>query len=223
MTGPTPPRRGILLEAYNAVYVEVAKVASSSIKIALANLLQIEVHPSGDPHRTVFPSARLDQLPRPDMFVFGFVRNPWSRLLSCYLDKVGGQPGEFTHNTIRPGVANCLARYDSIVAGMLFDDFVHAVAAIPDSDADEHFRSQHTFFTNGTQPVAANFVGKYETLAADFAAVARQLRLPFSTLPHLQATQPEKPPSNYYTPALQELVAERYRVDIATFDYNSPV
>ena len=38
---------------------------------------------------------------------------------------------------------------------MSFDDFVQAVASIPDDRADEHFRSQHSFVTN-TEGVIAD-------------------------------------------------------------------
>jgi hypothetical protein len=106
---------------------------------------------------------------------------------------------------------------------MPFDAFVHAVAAIPDHDADEHLRSQHSFFTAGNQAVAADFIGRYENLPADFDAVERRLGLPLHGLPRLQATHPHQPYANSYTPALRDLAAERYHRDIETFHYRFPV
>jgi hypothetical protein len=49
---------------------------------------------------------------------------------------------------------------------MSFDAFVDAVAAIPDSRADAHFRSQHTFLTTsvGRLPdlvTGIDFLGRF--------------------------------------------------------------
>ncbi|HLI00525.1 MAG TPA: hypothetical protein VKV06_07040 [Acidimicrobiales bacterium] len=70
--------RAILLPEGKGAYVEIAKVASSSIKIFLAATFGIPLR-DGDPHATEFPTVRLADVP-PDSFVFSFVRNPWDRL-----------------------------------------------------------------------------------------------------------------------------------------------
>src|SRR5262245_25845253 len=165
----SPWDRSILLKPYRAIYLWIPKVACSSFKTAFAQLLRLDVERShGDPHRIRFPgpvrSERLQRLLYPGFFRFGFVRNPSDRLVSCYRDKIKNEVDGYTHFTYRPGVANCLARYDAFVAGMPFDAFVAAVASIPDDDADEHFRSQHTFLTNRKGEVMADFVGRYERL-----------------------------------------------------------
>ena len=219
-----PWRRRILLKRYRAIYIPVPKVACSSFKAAFAQLLGLSLDQAhGDPHRVWFPSPvpieNLQAILYPGFLRFGFVRNPWDRLVSCYRDKIGNEVDGYTHFTIRPGVANCLARFDSFVAGMSFDEFVDAVAAIPDSEADEHFRSQHTFLTNRKGELTADFVGRYERLAYDFKIVRERTGLPEIELPRLQAARSVAKYTPYYTPRTRQVVAGRFGKDIEMFGY----
>ena len=104
------PELSILIQPWQAVYVEVPKVACSSIKLAIAELLDSPLDgPGGDPHQSTFPVVTPDTdgpVMFPGFFSFTFVRNPWSRLLSCYRDKICLQVNGYTHSTIRPGMAD---------------------------------------------------------------------------------------------------------------------
>jgi chondroitin 4-sulfotransferase 11 len=170
----------ILLERYGAVYIEIPKVACTSIKTAIAGLAGVTLEDTGgNPHtaRWPAPGGELGRRgpPFPGLFSFAFVRDPWDRLVSCYRDKIRGEVDGYTYFTIRPGVADCLARFDAFFAGMSFDGFVRAVASIPDEHADAHFRSQHRFVTGDDGALAVDFVGRYEHLAEDFQRVSRTL------------------------------------------------
>jgi chondroitin 4-sulfotransferase 11 len=212
----------LLLEPYAAVYVEIPKVACTSLKVAIASTLDIELEQGGDPHQTEFPTVSPDiddGALFPELFSFTFVRNPWDRLVSCYRDKIAGEVHGFTASTIRPGVADCLARYDAFEADMTFEDFVTVVASIADSDADEHFRSQHTFVMNRSKKIGIDFVGRFEHLEHDFEHVERHLGMPKSSLPHLQAVNNPVHYAEYYSVGTRDKVAERYRTDIEVFNY----
>jgi hypothetical protein len=53
------PELTILLEPYAAVYIEIPKVACSSIKVAISELLELELDgPNKDPHRSTLPVAQ---------------------------------------------------------------------------------------------------------------------------------------------------------------------
>ena len=213
----------ILLERYGAVYVEIPKVACSSIKTVFAAHLGLGLEErGGNPHDLPWPMARPNRGRGPmfpGLFAFAFVRNPWERLVSCYRDKIGGEVDGFTFFTVRPGVADCLARFDAFFGGMSFEEFVRAVASIDDEEADTHFRSQHTFVTSGDGRLALDFIGRYERLAEDFRVVEERLGLPVVELPRLQATREPKRYADFYTDETRQIVAERYGRDLELFGY----
>jgi hypothetical protein len=217
-------RHRILLKPYRAIYISVPKVACTSFKTAFAGILDVDLERAkGDPHRVRYPRPvpieSVERFLYPGFYRFAFVRNPWDRLVSCYRDKIKNEVPGYTHFTIRPGVANCLARFDDFVPNMSFEAFVDAVASIPDRDADEHFRSQHTFLTDSEGWLAADFVGRYERLADDFRIVQERTGLPNIELPRLQAARKGAKYVDYYSAETRALVSERYRRDIEMFEY----
>src|SRR5947199_7233885 len=113
-TGVLPEIDGIVVSRYAAVFIEIPKVGCTSLKSICAQLLGLDLKGvGGDPHQVRYPTIvaeRSGDALFPGLFSFAFVRNPWDRLVSCYRDKILGEVDGFTHFTIRPGVANCLAR-----------------------------------------------------------------------------------------------------------------
>lgn len=209
----------ILLPEYSAMYVDIAKVASSSIKRVLADLLALEC-PDGNPHEAAF--IHPDQnTPMSDenapLYSFAFVRNPWDRLVSCYRDKIAGEVTDFTRFS-DSGVAHCLDGFDAFHAGMGFAEFVQALAEIPDSAADEHFRSQADYVADADNRIVVDFVGRYENLQADFAELARRLTLPVRQLPRLQNAPPRNY-TDYYDTSTRALICARYARDIELLNY----
>ena len=214
----------ILLEDYGAVFIDIAKVASSSLKAVCAAALGFDLTTvGGNPHEMAFPhppepSEASERLYR-DYYAFSFVRNPWDRLVSCYRDKILGEVADFTEIS-EAGIAHCLTGLEGFSAGMSFDAFVAAVASIPDNQAEEHIRSQFLALTNDRGYLAVDFVGRYETLAADFQYVANQIGLPSEiSLPRLQVNPRTVAYRDYYTATTRDLVAARFAQDIALFSY----
>jgi hypothetical protein len=215
----------VFLKPYSAVYIDIAKVASSSLKVTFAAVLGLDLDTvGGNPHEVEFPrppeqSCAGERL-YPSLYTFAFVRNPWDRLLSCYRDKIKGEVEDYTRFS-QSGVAGCLARFDAFSANMSFEEFVHAVTLIPDADADEHFQSQHKYLTNVWGEIAVDFVGRYENLESDFRYVAKRIGLPRGiSLPRLQANPRSVRYADYYTAATRDIVATQYAQDIALFSYH---
>ena len=146
-------------------------------------------------------------------FHFGFVRNPWDRLVSCYLNKVvGPRPGRF--NSFR--VKYPLVGFNR----MSFSDFVKFVCRVPEDLSEPHFRSQ-SFSLDAS---ALDFVGRFERFADDLTHLINHLGLDkrllkWATVKTNQSLEKTRHYSDFYTAETRRLVADRYASDIEQFNY----
>jgi hypothetical protein len=103
---------------------------------------------------------------------FGFVRNPWDRLVSAffYLDAGGCNAFDAAFREAH------LARYGG--------DFGRFVRDLDRHLEAQHFRPQSHWLADDDGRLLAGFVGRYETLARDFGKVAARLGLD-AALPRL--------------------------------------
>lgn len=215
----------ILLGQQKAIYLPIPKVACSSIKKAIADWQEITVTTAAESNVPLIHEAPFEYVDArqgtkfKNYWKFCFVRNPWDRLVSCYKEKIKKDPSFFgkTGSFIN-GVHIGLVQYNCFRAGMPFEEFVDAVASIPDAEADGHFRSQVQFLSDQRGNVLADFVGRFENLSSDFAYVRRRLKANGLQLPHLNRTN-QKTYRSYYTDSLCAKVLERYEDDISTFGY----
>jgi hypothetical protein len=225
----------IALHRERAVYFAVPKVASSSIEYLITDLLKSRL-PDGvvagiDDGLHFFrgKAKRREMRDRqyllckhevrkyPDYYTFAFVRNPWSRLVSCYLDKIDSK--EISGDLNPKGAAAVMLKAGAESSHAGFDEFVRAVYATPDEESNRHFRSQHTFVTDRRGHLLPQNIFRFENLATEFNSLADRLGLPETAkLPHRNPSR-KTPYQDYYTEELRELVAERYRRDIELFGY----
>lgn len=228
----------IVNEEHKSAYLWVQKVACSSVKAALLPLF-FDLDPApyekmrrdGTRHFVVHKVFRgsdyqmhrkrflreLDNKYR-GYFKFGFVRNPWDRLLSCYLDKIVRK--RIPRYILTSGRSGGVEFY----ANMPFAGFVEAVCQVSDEEANGHFRPQHlTICDPGGKPMA-DFVGRFETLSEDFARVAAEIGAPELKLPERNRTLSSKRGSrhyrDFYDDRLKNLVNQRYEKDVETFGYS---
>jgi len=213
----------IVIEIYKLIYFPIAKVACSSIKTTIAEILNLEI-PSNEEypiqvHNVEFPTAKCDQLSTiyKDYLKFAFVRNPWDRLVSCYINKMT-KPINFENTYFKQGIYIDFIRYGIFKAGMNFKEFVKEVCKIPDEISDEHFRSQYTFITDENETLIVDFIGKFENLQEDFNKISGKIGLKNIELPKLMSTK-HKHYTEYYDEETKKLVAERYKKDIEMFGY----
>ncbi len=130
-------------------------------------------------------------------YKFGFVRNPWDRVVSLYERKEAME----------------------LRAQMSFEEFVkwiqYSSSTCPHSSPH---RYQLDWFVDANGSILADFIGRFEKLPEDWAQVAGRLGLP-DQLPHRRANPRERHYTEYYNDSTREIIARKFDVDIEKFGY----
>ena len=211
------------------IFVETPKVACSTIKL---NLQRLETglpnfvwEEEKDVHNRDFspllkPSQVLDfesLLAKDNFYKFCFVRSPYSRLLSCYLDKiVGNKPP-------KQSILNILGYKDKkeFHTPVSFRQFVDAITLQSAGHMNPHWRPQ--YYQTFQSSIPFDFIGRFETFSSDLQKVLgvvcpKEMTTPAKEARH-QTSAAEKM-SHYYDDSLVEKVAKIYEVDFEAFGYD---
>lgn len=194
------------------IFVEVPKTASTSIRSVIGN-------PS-KPHlnivqiREKFISSQLEtlndnmNLSKEDAltqalnkfnsyFKFGFVRNPWDRVVSLYNRKEGMQLSD----------------------KMSFEQFVEWIQNSSDTciHPKEH-KNQLDWFIDEKGEVIVDYIGKFEDLENGWQYICQKIKVN-EKLPHSNKNPTKKNYKNYYNSRTRKIVEQKFRTDIEYFDY----
>ena len=208
----------LLSRTHAFAFVHVPKTAGSSVNIALGRhavcvddywanrwltrlgipvnrfapwpYTKLRPHASAAVLRAWLPREVFDSL-----FKFAFVRNPWDLLVS-YWHYLRSKPG---HR--RGRIARSLP------------DF----AAYVDYEIRRGQFSQSSLLCDRDGRLLVDFVGRYESLPADFAFICRRIGIEAS-LPRVNAGIRDDY-RDYYTPALVSRVATAFAADVERFGY----
>ncbi len=155
---------------YKYIYFETPKVACSTIKKTL-QLLEVdgdrEKLPDDVHEKHSTPLLSPMQLVKPlshhieTHFTFGFVRNPYSRILSCYLDKIIGNQWEKDRRLPKIG-------YDPSDE-LTFVEFLNAIKTYPIAEWDIHWLPQVALLAH--DKIDLDFIGRQERFDSDFKQV----------------------------------------------------
>lgn len=178
----------------NFVFIHINKTGGSSIERALG--LPFD-------HRTALEKRQdLGTRRWTRRFVFTFVRNPWDKVLSHYAYRVqtnqtglGERPVDF-----RTWVRLAYAERDPAYY-----------------DQPRMFMPQWRWMTDEAGSMLVDFVGRFERLEADFAAVCTRLGRR-ATLPHLKQSR-RGDYRTYYDDVTAEIVRDVFEGDLSRFDY----
>ncbi|HVZ91621.1 MAG TPA: sulfotransferase family protein [Rhizomicrobium sp.] len=162
-------------EKHRYIYVETPKVACSSIKLTLQRIeLNDRAYAPDDIHKRA-DSPLLAARARPRRFLralrssayfrFCFVRNPYGRILSAYLDKLVRSERERPQSLASLGLAP--------EARPSFLDFLELLADAEPSRFDVHWARQVDLLT--PHLIAYDFIGRFESFDADFSTVLRRI------------------------------------------------
>lgn len=211
----------IVLHERKAIYFFVPKVACTSLKRTMAEELGYEKQSMGARlasrfgfgvkqteqswHWQHYPFV-VDASKFDDYFKFAFVRNPWSRLVSCYKNKLQTDYSGFK-------------RY-GFQKSMSFGEFAKGVSEVPDQESDMHFRSQSVIL-NHVLDNKLDFIGRLESFDNDFSYVLKRIGLSQRKEVKLMQSGASDSWRSFYNEDLVDMVAQRYSADIERFGYST--
>lgn len=210
------------------VYVENAKVACSSIKLILQRMELDDTDYHGedllDIHTRIYsPMIRPAQVGSFSAFVsrsnvtkFCFVRNPYTRLLSAYLDKiVNNMPAKIE-------VLQALGSDGENINRMVsFTEFVDVVERQTIAEMNPHWRIQ--YYQTFQEQIEYDFIGRFESLDQDLKKILVKVNLDFQRYwgrEERHATNSEESLNRYYTSDLEAKVFGIYKKDFDEFGYS---
>ncbi len=149
----------------------------------------------------------------PDVFLFSFVREPLSRLASCYRSKI-----------VRPDVMHDSLLREGLGKGASFRDFALHVCRRADWRSNIHYRSQ-AHILRGRGGLAPDFIGRVEQFETDWSRLSDLLQerggAPLPPLPRRKssAKQAQMKTGDLFEgdQDLIERVRRRYATDISVF------
>ena len=209
------------MEDKKLAYIPVPKAASSSIRSLFmehktGNKLPVKRtnryrRARRELKRTIRHSLHPSQFSEinKNYYLFSFVRNPLTRLFSCYQSIVVEAEIKKT---------NCSFQPYGISFGISFDSFIKEISGIPDNIANQHFRSASTFLTNG-ETLLVDYVGKLEQFNHDWQLLSNRFNLPFPPKTHRVSFSPIQIQDIPISKKSLNLLMERYNKDIELFDY----
>lgn len=138
-----------------------------------------------------------------EFFKFAFVRNPWDLQVSLY------------HFMLRDPA---IPRHAEVKACGSFDAFIEWVLKTPDPYPKGITKLQSEMLADSQGKLLVDFIGRYETLSADYARVCEKVGVD-APLPHLNKSAHQDYRS-YYNDRTRDLVAENFKNDIELFGYS---
>lgn len=198
------------------IYLSNSKVACSSIKASMYCLDEQEdyrsVHRVANALKSYELSVPYDKYA--DYYKFTFVRNPFARLVSCYVNKLHEDRAKLGKTMERLYFTRYLYGYLNVDKG--FHNWARRVCSIPDKYADRHFVSQSYLLHDAQGHLLVNHVFKFENLARDYEPIRAKYDL--APLPHYNKTKKGNW-MDYYDLKTAKMVYRRYRRDIEEFGY----
>ena len=189
-------------DQHQAIFVHIPNTAGSSIAGHLFDA------PSA--HRTCQDYLDANPAKFRRYYKFCFVRNPWDRLVSTFFFlKAGGMNADD-----RAFAAATLGRFDE------FNDFVCDWLTPENIWRWVHFYPQYYFTTDSEGTDRVDFVGRFESIDADFATIAER----FGANPTLPVANRSDRPAfgEVYTAESRARVEAVYAEDIRRFRYAFP-
>jgi len=215
------------------IFFETPKAGCSTIKRRLHSIELLDTpfsSPENVHNRSTSPLIAPVQLPRKQLndmlnnhnfFKFSFVRNPFTRTLSAFLDKiVRNEPQKLS---FLKAAGRAESEFETQIS---FREFLDVLASTNPKQMDPHWapQSQLIFF----DLIDYSFVGRFESFEADWSVVSRMIfsREIREAAPPLQVvdmhrTNATNKLADFYDGECVDLVREIYKEDFLAFSYDT--
>jgi hypothetical protein len=196
----------------NILFIHIQKTGGVSIAQILRNSVPDASSYLGTHDHALWAKRQLPKTAWDGLFKFGFVRNPWERLVSWYT-MIQEQTARQAHQELR------LWQY-VIKTASTFEEFIERCTnTIEDVDGAKSFAyNQLDYLTDEDGRVLVDFIGRFEHFERDVREVLHRLGLSASEIPHANRTRHDHY-SQHYTERTKNIVAQRYARDIDYFGY----
>lgn len=188
-------------DQHQALFIHIPKSAGRSIVRGLFDVKSVE-HAPADWYQ------RLDSDRFERYFKFTFVRNPWDRAVSAYTYLKNGGSVASSEDALWAKFVDSFSSFDDFVKNWMSEENIMRNAL---------FTPQHLFVQDIFGCNCLDFVGRFENLEEDFAAIAARLKIE-RELPHLNQSR-SAPYQQFYSPLSREIVGKLYAADIEQFGY----
>lgn len=218
------------------LYCPVPKVANTNWKFLLAETVPDDIGKlhsrelSGFEYLSSLSGGGSEPLGQ-ELFKFIFVRDPFSRILSAYRNKIENAITRIEQADRFDGW-KLLARYikhrveelglrDTAEENVSFREFVLFLYHSRPEDMNEHWHPQALLACVGE--IEYDFVGKFESLLEDSEVVIKRLGIQRGFPSHEEVRFAPTRASDlidvYYTGETRDLIREKYDADFAAFGY----
>lgn len=212
---------------YNYLYTETPKVACSTIKTILQRMELDDVDfyrdDFDDIHNRNFspllkPSqiGNCEKLIGSSIFKFCFSRNPYTRLLSVYLEKICGNKPQKRQVLMQLGRNSA-----DIRQSVSFDEFIGVICEQPIATMDPHWRIQ--YYQTFQQALNYDFIGKIEAFPADLHYALEKLNKDYVLYlvdERRHSTNADVLLCDFYTPDIVKKVQVKFHEDFRFFGYD---
>lgn len=224
---------------YNILYVETPKVACSTIKYTLFKAESAKTREPGSRLQTspfgysqflldIHDAARsplanpgnlraLNKFLRKATVKFCFIRNPYSRVLSSYIDKIA------TNEQRRKLFLSSIKTYQGNFSHISFVEFLKLIKDQSPREQNPHWRRQH--YQNMFDLIDYDFVGSFEAFNADFTLLFKakfpEITGSLETIDEHRTDTRTMIRDYYNQDEAIELVREIYRKDFEVLGYSN--
>ncbi|HED6184630.1 TPA: sulfotransferase family 2 domain-containing protein [Campylobacter coli] len=192
-------------DKYKCIFIHVPKVAGSSIERAIYQTDKWLVGHVKASDYTKFDKDKFDSY-----FSFGFVRNPYDRVVSAYHYLKNDSPDPCDIKWGRLHINNLT--FEEFILSLQDEEFKEEILS------KNHFSFQYKYLCDKNMNILVNFIGKFEKLDNDFKKILNILRRKDS-LVHINKSK-HLNYRDYYNSQTYKIIREIYRDDFEIFDYD---